>query len=73
MWELWPYLSAGASLYIPDELTRAVPARLLPWLRTHGITLCFLPTPLAEALLAEPDLDGLALRTLLTGGMSCTR
>ena len=68
VWELWPYLSAGASLYIPDELTRAVPARLLPWLRTHGITLCFLPTPLAEALLAEPDLDGLALRTLLTGG-----
>jgi amino acid adenylation domain-containing protein len=68
VWELWPYLSAGASLYIPDETTRAVPALLLRWIRTHGITLCFLPTPLAEALLAEPALDGLALRVMLTGG-----
>ncbi len=68
VWELWPYLSAGASLHIPDKATRAVPALLLEWLRTHGITLCFLPTPLAEALLAEPQLDGLALRALLTGG-----
>jgi amino acid adenylation domain-containing protein len=68
VWELWPYLSAGASVYIPDEATRAVPAHLLHWLRTQGITLCFLPTPLAEALVAEPEVSGLALRALLTGG-----
>ncbi|XXF81242.1 amino acid adenylation domain-containing protein [Myxococcaceae bacterium GXIMD 01537] len=67
-WEVWPYLTAGASLHIPDDETRASPARLWEWFVATGVTLSFLPTPLAEALLQEPIPEGLSLRTLLTGG-----
>jgi len=68
VWELWPYLAAGASVHIPDEETRTSPDRLIRWLASERITLSFLPTPLAEAVLAEPLPDGLVLRALLTGG-----
>ncbi|MEM7357257.1 MAG: beta-ketoacyl synthase N-terminal-like domain-containing protein, partial [Acidobacteriota bacterium] len=68
VWELWPNLTAGAALHIPDGGTVASPRRLLAWLAEQGITLSFLPTPLAEAVLAEPLPAALALRALLTGG-----
>ncbi len=67
-WEIWPYLAGGASLHIPDDETRLSQEHLLEWLRAHQITLCFLPTPLAEAVLDRPWPEGLALRALLTGG-----
>jgi amino acid adenylation domain-containing protein len=68
VWEIWPPLASGASLHVPPEEVRASPPDLLAWLAAGGITVCFLPTPLAEACL-EPDLPpGLALRALLTGG-----
>ena len=28
VWELWPYLAAGASVHLPDEDTRISPTRL---------------------------------------------
>ena len=71
VWEIWPYLAAGASLHVPDEETRLLPAKLLAWLASERITLCFLPTPLAEQLLdlaADPLPEGLSLRALLIGG-----
>ena len=70
VWELWPYLAAGASLHVPPPAVRASPERLLGWLAQREITLCFLPTPLAAALLAEIERrpPRLALRALLTGG-----
>lgn len=68
VWELWPYLTAGASLHIPDEDTRGMPSKLATWLASQAITLGFLPTPLAEALLQEPLPANLCLRALLTGG-----
>ena len=71
VWEIWPALAAGASLHIPDAATRSDPARLLDWLAAEGITLAFLPTPLAEALLEIAERGapaGLKLRALLTGG-----
>ena len=48
VWELWPYLTAGASIHLPDEATRLSPESLRDWLVAQQITLCFLPTPLAE-------------------------
>jgi amino acid adenylation domain-containing protein len=72
VWEVWPYLAAGASLHLPDESTRLSPAALLGWLAREAVTLSFLPTALAEGVLAGiagggvPP--GLALRALLTGG-----
>jgi amino acid adenylation domain-containing protein len=71
VWELWPYLAAGASLHVPDEETRLSPDRLLAWMAAEGITLAFLPTPLAEPFLkraAEGVPERLVLRALLTGG-----
>jgi amino acid adenylation domain-containing protein len=68
VWEIWPYLLSGASLHPVDEEVRGTPAPLLRWLAEKKITLSFLPTPLAEACLAEEMPEGLALRALLTGG-----
>jgi amino acid adenylation domain-containing protein/non-ribosomal peptide synthase protein (TIGR01720 family) len=68
IWEVWPYLAAGASIHIVDEETRVSPLQLSQWLTTKDISICFLPTPLAEAVLEEPWPSGVALRALLTGG-----
>ena len=73
IWEIWPYLTAGASVHIPSDETRVSPALLWRWLADHRITLTFLPTPLAEAALNETWPSDLALRALLTGGDTLKR
>ncbi|HEY0403918.1 MAG TPA: amino acid adenylation domain-containing protein, partial [Blastococcus sp.] len=70
IWELWPLLAAGASTYVPDEETRLSAPRMMRWWAEEGITLAYLPTALAEAVLEEEipaDLD-LRLRALCIGG-----
>ena len=64
---MWPYLTAGASLHLPDELTRVDAEALRDWLVATEITLAFVPTALAEQLLALPWPDAVRLRALLTG------
>ena len=68
VWEIWPALAGGASLHFPPEDVRSSPPDLLAWLAEQGITVCFLPTPLAEACLALEPPEDLSLRFLLTGG-----
>ncbi|MBP2654775.1 MAG: non-ribosomal peptide synthetase [Firmicutes bacterium] len=68
VWEIWPYLTAGAGLYIPDSETRASTTRLIKWLKDNLINISFMPTPMAEMLLAEVWPPQMALRALLTGG-----
>ncbi|MBP2646106.1 MAG: amino acid adenylation domain protein, partial [Firmicutes bacterium] len=68
VWEIWPYLTSGAGLYIPDNRTRAFTAGLIKWLRDNAITISFMPTPMAEALMSEEWPQEMALRALLTGG-----
>jgi amino acid adenylation domain-containing protein len=68
VWEVWPYLTTGASIHIADEETRLSPEKLIEWLDTKRITVSFLPTPLAEAVLDERWPPAVCLRTLLTGG-----
>jgi amino acid adenylation domain-containing protein len=68
VWELWPALASGASLLIPDDATRLHPPALRDWLVERGATVAFLPTPLAELLLALEWPRACALRTMLTGG-----
>lgn len=67
-WELWPYLTIGASVYLPDDETRVVPALLRDWLVNCGITISFLPTPLAESVMTLEWPATASLRLLLTGG-----
>lgn len=68
VWELWPYLTAGASVHVPDEETRIAPHLLRDWLVAERITICFLPTPLAEIVMALEWPSATALRAMLTGG-----
>ena len=69
VWEIWPYLSAGASLCIVPEEIRTSPAKLRDWLLGEGVTIGFVPTPLAEGLieLTWPQNESVP-RFLLTGG-----
>ncbi len=67
VWEIWPYLAAGASLHVPDDETVSRPESLRDWLVAQGITISFIPTPMARLLLAIPWPSGIALRTMLTG------
>jgi amino acid adenylation domain-containing protein len=66
-WELWPYLSIGASVYLPDEDTRVSPALLRDWLLEQGITISFVPTALAERMMTLEWPSQASLRMLLTG------
>ncbi|WP_437581584.1 amino acid adenylation domain-containing protein [Sorangium sp. So ce887] len=68
VWELWPYLCEGACLFIPGEPLRRSPDELRAWLIARGITVSFLPTPMAEELLRLDWPASAALRYLLTGG-----
>jgi amino acid adenylation domain-containing protein len=68
VWELWPYLVGGASLHVADTHTPRAPEALQRWLIAQGITIGFVPTPMAEALLALEWPSPCALRIMLTGG-----
>ena len=68
VWEIWPALASGASLHIVEEELRLETERLVPWLGDAGITVSFLPTPVAEMALKLNWGEGARLRFLLTGG-----
>jgi len=68
VWEAWPYLAAGASLHIPEPETRFSSQAIVRFWRSAGITWSFLPTPLAEEVMALPSASGLSLKGLLCGG-----
>lgn len=68
VFELWPNLTAGASFYLPDEETRLSPAKLRDWIVAQKITVCFVPTPLAELILFLDWPADASLRILHTGG-----
>jgi amino acid adenylation domain-containing protein len=67
VWELWPYLTAGASVHAMDEATRLDPEALRDWIVAEAITVSFLPTPLAERVMALDWPAGSRFRLLLTG------
>lgn len=68
VWEVWPTLASGACLLFPDPAVRWDATRLRDWLLDSGITVTFVPTPLAEELLRLEWPARASLRTLLTGG-----
>jgi amino acid adenylation domain-containing protein len=67
VWEIWPYLTTGASIHMPDEAARVTPRLLRDWLVAQRITISFLPTALAEAAITMDWPPETALRFLLTG------
>jgi amino acid adenylation domain-containing protein len=68
VWEVWPYLTLGASVHLPEDLLRSAPEALRDWLVAQRITIGFVPTPLAERVISLPWPLQPALRILLTGG-----
>ncbi len=68
VWELWPYLSTGASIHLPSREARLSAEQLQDWLISERTTITFLPTVMAEAVLRLSWPVDTALRFLLTGG-----
>jgi amino acid adenylation domain-containing protein len=68
VWEIWPYLSAGAALFVPESDIIRQPEELRDYILQNKIDVMFAPTLLAEALLQLPWPEKAALRTMLTGG-----
>ncbi len=68
IWEVWPTLFAGASLYLVEEEARTMPDKIQQYILDNEINVAFLPTPLAERMLALPRGEGEQFKYLLTGG-----
>ncbi|WP_459501589.1 amino acid adenylation domain-containing protein [Bacillus sp. C1] len=65
VWEIFPYLVAGASLYMIQEAIRYDVDLLNQYFEEQGITISFLPTQFAEQFMEK---DNKSLRILLIGG-----
>ncbi len=68
VWELWPYLCSGASVYVVPKQVQELLSQLQAWLIEKEITINFLPTPLAEQVITLDWPTDVALRIMLTGG-----
>lgn len=68
VWETWPYLLSGSCIDLPNQEVLDQPGKLFEWLAAREITICFLPTPLAEIFGSTLSLPQVRLRALLTGG-----
>jgi amino acid adenylation domain-containing protein len=67
VWEVWPYLTSGATLHMPSDATRVSPRALRDWMLSNAITISFVPTPLAQRLMLLDWPAETPLRFLLTG------
>jgi len=67
VWEIWPYLAAGATVHLANDLAVNEPAAVRDWLVSHAITITFLPTPLAERATTLEWPAKHSLRVMLTG------
>lgn len=66
--EIWPPLQVGASLTIADDGVRLDSMALARWMRTAGVSVAMLPTPIGEGLLSLPVAAQPRLRHLTVGG-----
>lgn len=66
--EIWAPLTAGATIVITPKEVMIDPVRLGTWMRDHGVTISFLPTPIGEQFLNQcPEFPEI-LRTLYVAG-----
>jgi amino acid adenylation domain-containing protein len=65
VWEIFPYLVRGASLYIIAEDMKFDIEAVNEYFEKYHITIAFLPTPFYEQFMR---IENRSLRTLLTGG-----
>jgi len=67
-WEIWPNLSAGATVCLIDDAMRSSPDLIQQWMIREGVTIGFVPTVHTEPMMALEWPSTTALRLLLTGG-----
>ncbi|MBV8685290.1 MAG: non-ribosomal peptide synthetase [Alphaproteobacteria bacterium] len=67
VWEVWPYLCAGACVVLAGEEVRTSSARLREWLVAEQATVAFVPTALAQELIRDDWPAETRLRFILTG------
>jgi amino acid adenylation domain-containing protein len=72
-WELWPYLTIGASVHFVDQEAQVAPVLLRDWLVKHRITITCLSAALAESVIVLAWPSTTTLRFLLTGGETLHR
>jgi amino acid adenylation domain-containing protein len=68
VWELWPNLCAGAAISLAPDTVRSSPHLLQQWLLSERVTISFVPTVHAAALMSMDWPAATALRVMLTGG-----
>jgi amino acid adenylation domain-containing protein len=73
VWELWPHVTAGATVALVDERARTSPDLLRDWLVNERVTVAFVPTIMAESMLEHSWPAATALRYFLTGGEALHR
>ncbi|MFB7761194.1 MupA/Atu3671 family FMN-dependent luciferase-like monooxygenase [Streptomyces xiamenensis] len=66
--EIWPTLTAGASLAVADDTDRQDARALARWYADRHVTFSILPTALAETVLELPAHEQPPLRHLAVGG-----
>jgi amino acid adenylation domain-containing protein len=67
VWEIWPYLAAGACVQVIEDKVRTDANALRDWMVRNQTTISFLPTALAEQMLDAVWPHQTSLRILLTG------
>lgn len=67
VWEMWPYLTMGASVHVVDDSIRTAPDHFRDWIVANGITVSFVPTAVAEQMVDLQWPTQTSLRFLLTG------
>lgn len=67
VWEVWPYLAAGASVHFPNDAIRSDAHHLRDWFVKEQVTIGFVPTAMAENLIRLQWPAQCSLRFLLTG------
>jgi amino acid adenylation domain-containing protein len=67
LWEIWPYLTACASVVMAPDNVSSSPEKLRTWLEREGITASAVPPELAEPLVQSPWTGDARLRFLSTG------
>ncbi|MCY1072265.1 amino acid adenylation domain-containing protein [Nannocystis sp. RBIL2] len=72
VWELWPYLLTGASVWFAPDAVRTDSRALARWLTETRVTHAFVATPLAHELLGDGWCGSSDLEFILTGGERLT-
>jgi amino acid adenylation domain-containing protein len=66
--EIWPHLSAGATLCLADEAVRSSPDLIQEWMIRERVTIALMPTVLGERLTTMDWPAATTLRLLIIGG-----